>query len=399
MKNIMLIITILLLVFLSFGCSDKELGIFYSIEQEREVEDNTIENDASIGDMVLFGESYYAAAGNLYTVNAESNFDYHTRASSEGKWSKDSNLPADKLCFSIGVTPVDGSDALLGVFYAKNGDSADDPDSHLYMKNGSSWEIVTETEDMIIEKFIGTADCGFILSYTLDSSNNRSYSIFTIDDSLNLNEISSSLTTSSYFDLALDRDSGTSKYWIIYGPGLYTIPLTDLLTGTLTEEDSTFYVGEETDDSDLLKGIYYSDIFNGLFLSKQSGAVYYRPDDGSWETLDDSLSTGPGDFIDFTMLDGTEILLAGTINGYYELDLTDGITGEFSLPEYTAEQDSYLTLDLRYSTVESFFTHSFTDTEGTERRLLFALTRNNGLWSNGYYDTSDDTEYRVWDIE
>ncbi|MBI9100854.1 MAG: hypothetical protein JEY99_00450 [Spirochaetales bacterium] len=415
MKNTIILLTALLIIFSFTACDDKEMGIFYSIEEERKVEDNKIENNASIGNMVLFGDNYYAAAGNLYTVNAASNYAYYTDSNSEGTWSIETGLPADKLCMSVGEV----NNSLYGVFFDRTDVSSDPSDlnADLYVKGVDGWTeyVPSGTDipaDLKIEKLVALNDVGFVQAYTLDDSNTRNYAIYFFNGT-NFSELPTStvdLTSgvSSEFDVAMDGDSdGDFEYWITYGTSLFTLTSADPANATLIlVEDTAIYSGTNATDDDSLMGIYHSDIFGALFLAKSDGTVYYRTDatvaepSVIWTAVTDEVPTEPGDFIDFTFIgsDGTtikEVLLVGSRNGYYEFEKVDGVSiteTEFVLPEESAKQATYSTLDLRYAIVSSFFVHEIS----SGNKILFALTMKNGLWSNIEYD---DEVYRIWNIE
>jgi len=419
MKNTILLLTALLLIFSFTGCNDKEMGIFYSIEEERELEDNNIENDAFIGNLVLFNDDYYAAAGNIYTVNAAENFAAHNTNTSGGKWASDPDFAKDDyLCLSIGV--IDSK--LYGVFYDK--DSSSDPsefESDLWVKPvDGSWSKYDSEDnsgipvDLKVEKLItifnGTDNVGFVQAYTLDSENTRTYAVYSFDGTTFHEVTASSNVTSSHsseFDVDMDNDSDGSnnEYWVTYDTNLLTLTEADLTTGSFTVQESSDYAGDTVTDDDSLMGIYHSDIFSGLFLSKYDGTVYFRPDATvttplvSWTAISDTLASTPGDLIDFTFTgsdDATKnVLLVGTQNGYYEFENisgTDFTDLTFELPSESCKFSTYQTLDLRYAIVNSFMVNEVS----SGNMALFALTMNDGLYSNVEYDNED---YRIWNIE
>ncbi len=365
------------------GCNDKEMGIFYSVEQERKVDDNTLVNNATIGNIIVVNDDYYVAAGDVYKVNADSNFLYHTAGTSAGKWKVDSTTPSGMSCYSL----IKFGTEIYGVFYDRNETSETTVNKDLYENNGTDWEKVTFSEPELgrIEMIIEDNSLAFLLSYTLDSSNTRTYYIHSYDGT-NATQLVSGLSASTRFDVAFD---GTD-YWLIYGFELYSgtgISMAKISSGT--EYDTIF--GTTLTDSDRLQGIYYSNLYNALFLSKKDGAIVYRPDGGSWTMLDQNLSNIPEDFVDFTDSDGTQLLLIGTSNGYYEKNITADIGADFISPTDTIGGNSYQTLDLKSAVISSLFTNSLSNGE----EILFALTQNNGLWSNGVYSDG----IRVWDLE
>lgn len=400
MKNILLIAALLLIIIIT-GCTDKESGIFYSIEEERALEDNTIDNDASIGSMLYYGGSYYVAAGDVFSVNALENLDYHL-GNGGGKWRRNTETPEDTLCFSIAL--INGS--IYGVFYAKN-DSTTETSSDLYRLEDDTWTRITLPDGLFAVEILASNDnsFGFFLGYSYNdtegSGRTRVYSIYHYDGNI-LTEISDglgySITTAENFDVALDNDTAAQSYWITCGPRLFTLP-SSTPTADLTEFINVTLANSDYETEDTFQCIHYTEIFGGLILAKADDKGYFRADDGSWVELDNEFTYTVEDFYDFTPSGGQEVLLMASASGYFELSSADseGYNGSFIDPVLTAKESTYDSLALDAATVNTFFSYIMNEGETDEQNILFALTQDSGLWSNGFYDGSDTD--RVWDIE
>jgi len=389
MKKLTIISILLAALLLLSGCGDKESGIFFSIEQERKLDNNNLPDAGTFTSMVKLVNDYYVSTGAVYRVGDADNFDYHLDGST-GKWTKIAN-PSGTLCAGLGVV----SGTLYGIFFENP--SPEDPadfDSHLYSFNtvGDVWSLVTSNSanTYTIEKMAVANGVAFLLGYTLDGSNNREYAVHTWDGTTFTADVLTVLDQYSRFDAAFD---GTN-YWVAYGYGLYsnTTPATIAVNATAATD-----MMATTTPAKQYMGIHYSPApYNQLLVCQNGGALYRSSDGGtSWTALTNTISTVPYDFGDFTV-DTDDYILLATSDGYLEFTGTLDDSAVFSLPSGTTDYDNYLTLDLRYALTNGFFADQGVATSGSGAQdVLFVLTTGTGLWANRLY--SDGSRYWDWE--
>lgn len=357
-QRIVLFFTIFLIILAS--CSNSS-GLFYSIEQERLIDDNNLNNELRAGAMAVFGDDFVLAAGVLYDVDISDNADYV--GTTLGNWGEvDYALDATKghLCFN---TFILGS-TLYSLQFNDDVDIADF-ESQLYSYNDitSAWDLIDDSSNTLIEDGSLAGNYFYYTSYELDENNDRTYKIGRFDGT-NFVDLLADVAVGSYFDAATDD----TNIYISYGKVLYSGTGTTFVASTTT--------GLTDDES--ITGIHYSPANTEYYAATDDGIIWNLIST-TWTEITE-ISDNPRDFGEFS--NGTlDYVLLGTEDGYYER--VDG-AGDFETPTSSTDGDNYQTLSLYTDSVESFYFH---DSSDDDEDVLFALTAGYGLWSLRETDT------------
>ena len=168
-KKIFPVLLILILILFLFSCNQSDIGIFYGLEIEEKIIDNSLPNNLTVGGMVKSGTALYIAAGRVYTKTSGSSAD----------WVKVSSPSGYDLSTEIAATASD----VYAVFF--NSVSAD---SALFSMpaGGSSWTEVAGTFDGKVNKVKAVNDQIYLSTYISGSepgmlyySNGGAFSIIT----------------------------------------------------------------------------------------------------------------------------------------------------------------------------------------------------------------------------
>jgi len=372
-------LTLLSLSLLIFSCSEQPTGLFFSIEQERLIDDKNLSNDLTAGTLVVYDldndgtDNFILAGGKIY----------HSRASADralqGDWSSLYHLGADFLSYHVFVLGAD----LYGLFYRKNPGLADSG-SQLYRFDTVEkvWNIVTDgnVDQLRLEDGAQAGNYLYFSSYTLDSGGARTYSLKAFDGTTVTDIPATILSRGRRLDAAING----SDVFLVYG--------SLLLQGT--GPGGTFSpAGEESlvnfTDAKSYRGVYYSNLINRFLLSAGDGTLWFYDTDLEWKSFDDGIGREAFDFSDFDHVDpDVSLVLVGSSRGYYEKETG---SSAFTLPEISTSQNNYLTLDFSQGAVRSLFSYS---EGGLKDDVLFALTSGNGLWS-----LREDNGRLVWNQE
>ncbi len=435
MKRILTILTLISSVLLIYSCPDNPTGMFYSLEEEIEIANGSLDDALTVRSMGKFGtgtdETYFAAAGNLYfkkTDDIESSGVVWNYAKPPGSTeSENSNYITYEAILLNGK--------IFAVYY-----DTDTTEHHLYSCEASSlsadsvslWTEVdinqldssageyvvnieiadtTPNQTLFIYTITPNATVG---GYSTSVYNVYSYTapVLDITAAMTLTEELTEITNGGTFDVDVESDN---TFWLISGIRLYTGA-----TGSLSEISDTAVFDDTdagTDDekiSDLLLNQGYGGLVcynNGstdyIYLTLKEGYIL-RYDGSSWtdayntDIYSSSADTYP-DPLDLDLYDvelvtfGDEkVLLFGTNSGYYELQIesagTMNTTAEIFSPEDSTSlfctKTHYTSIDLSNAVITDFYYDSDYD-------YLFALGFNNGLWFN--YESSDSS--RLWAVE
>lgn len=392
----------ILAVFFFYGCTQEDIGIFYSLEIESELEDDKgLDNELKVWEMVRTDsgddDKYYIAAGKVFSRPASEEDE------SSISWS-DVDAPSEgMLCSDIAY--FNGN--VHAVFR-----NADGTVSNLYTYNtsASAWDLIdvdTSVSDerimgiiqlsdrMYVEKFEVDAGSDYYKPYSLwFSTDGTTFSRSTLDNIDLTDDISSRLI--------FDGDFDGTNYILVSGNALYR-STTD---GSSFEE----FTAKNTEGDPItfsnIGGIYYSATHQLLFLSSQSGFIYANdlaadPDiSANWYKSTD-LDNSDLVFYDFAYIpaadDGREIVIVGSDKGYYEipsLENLDALTPRRPGSDELTTTVNYLNTSLSNGSIRKFF---IDDDPALTSELIFALTTSNGLWQNRLIDDADP--HRVWTRE
>ena len=346
---------LMLMLFLFFSCNESDIGIFYGLETEKKITDNSLPNEVTVGGMFKNGGELYIAAGRVYTKTSGSDAD----------WVKLPSPSGYDLSTSIAA---DGT-LVYAVFYDKN--SADK--ALFTMANGGSWSRETASTASIngsIE-FVKNSDDGEIfLSTRINSQEGGLYHLNgTFQPVAGL-----SLTGSVFHVLHDGTDYWISNYNKLY-KGADINSMGEVVELDITEEIQGLSVSFPNDfiyftyyDKDRRRSYLVSTDGNGTY--NESGSIYYRLN--GLNIFEES---------------GYRFLLAGTSGrGYYQILSPSATKLDLKKPENNILAQNYNSaVDLQTSVVLDIFV------DGTD---FYALTATEGLWKNSLSGGS-----RVWSIE
>lgn len=402
-------ITVSLLLFSSlwlfFSCTQEDIGIFYSLEIESELEeDKGLEDELKVWEMVRTDitdseDSYFIAAGKVFSRPAVAAED------STVSWSDVSPPAEGMLCSDI----VFFNSSVFALFRTSDGTV-----SNLYVYRSSAdppWELVdvdTSVDNERIMGIIQVSDTMYVEKFEVDAGSDyyKPYSLWYSTDGSSFNKCSINNSNPDLSDdislrLIFDGDFDGTNYMLVSGNAVYrSTDGSSFDEVTLTDTGGTAITFTD------IGGVYYSDTHSLLFLSSKSGFIYANdlasdPDiTANWNKstdLDDSDLV----FYDFSYIpsaeDGTEVVIVGSDEGYYEIpslnDLTS-ITPRKPGSEELTTTVNYLNTALSNGSIRKFFVDSAPD---LTNEVIFALTTSNGLWQNRLIDDADP--HRVWTRE
>ena len=349
------------------SCNQSDIGIFYGIEKEEKIVDNSLSNSITVGSMAELSGQLYIAAGKVYKK---------TKGSTE-EWDKCSSPSGYDMTTSLTVME---DTAIFAVWYNK-----DSADSALFRStDGNNWTEVTGfSGDVTLVKsaHAGAAD-GIMVVSTIIGTNTGNF--YTSVNGTDFNVITDSLipdinALGGHFDIDFD---GTN-YWFLTKENVY-------VDNDLTALPIASVSLSKLDDDEYFRYIYCKDTTH-VYVSSSYGKLSFY--DGSWDEEIEDLSLNINDMIVFT-INGTDNFFVGTYSfGYYEPDTPGSESSnidDLDNPDsdsISCDYQTYNSSDLKTSAVLGFFA----DTDNDE---LYALTYGQGLWKN-----VDDDGDRTWQRE
>jgi hypothetical protein len=320
--------------------------------------------------MVKGTNNYYVCAGGLFSRDIASG--------QSAPWDDEVKMPSDKYALCLELIEFNGS--FYGLFSNIDGDSTrifKSPRNTIKWSSAGSFEYplvsLTATDTAI---FV-TERTDYATYVTLSSSNGVDYA------TLDLPSQHTGVTDSVDF---------SSLTWLISGSKLYSGSggAYEIVTGT-DAPTSTGGFG----------GLYVSDSLGRLFVSNLEGEVYSTADGLAWDSS--TVTDDNGDPVALYDIEGipilgSQLIIVGAKNGYYDIVFKDGYTSSFSLEipgseeagDFSSSDANFLKVDLRTSVIRAFFFDEETTT-------LFAFTSGNGLWINSISGSTAATLTRKWD--
>lgn len=339
---------------LGAGCTDNASGLFYSLENERGLNDGALNNNLTVAELVNAGGTYYMAALKGYTATA---------GAGGNTWSAIGGYPTS---LNTADVAYDGTDVYAlcynssGVYSLYSGT----PGSDLSADTGydrAGYDLVA----------LATANSQLLLAYR--SSDETSVDIYAGATLLETIDVSAAGLYNGRFDACWD---GTD-YWITYGNSLLTgTALSGVGISRISASDNTNPAHVLDTDVDGYGGIHYDTLNTTVYLSTEEGHILSESG-GNW-TKEQSLGEGLHDFATVTV-DGTQVLLVGADTGYYEL-----LAGTFREPSdeaysfVTIAPSIYNSLNLKSAAVNGFL-----PADGADSGVSFyAASYGFGLWRN-----------------
>ncbi|RKX86723.1 MAG: hypothetical protein DRP57_00930 [Spirochaetes bacterium] len=344
-----------------YSCTDSSSPIFYTLENEKQVVDTSLDNSLSVHSFVTDGTNYYAAAGSIF---------YRSVQAGSQTWNK---------VTSSGVSDASGTTMLCNKLVEFNGKYyaafiSQDGNTHgLYSTDslGSSITWTKATYEEISDKQITNIIVvnGNLLAVRLESTNPGTYYLYYSSDGASFTE-ATALSEGPVPIIDAAYDNASSEYWVMTENKLFK---GSDLSG-LTETASP------TAPPEGFGGIIYSADFSKLFVSTQNGIIYGSDDNGAaWSQVGDTakVSDKSVPFGGFAKIDNSTIFVATKGYGFYI------ITGGTVISRFTNSTIS----GLYNAVINSFYVDSSANL-GT----VFICTSGSGLWSNA--TPNDDTAWK-----
>lgn len=447
MQNRQIGLVILALAILS-ACSQNEIGIFQSIELEREIEDDrNLGNELNVGAFAKVGSYYAAAAGTLYLREALDE-DYlgndDDPDTGRSQWvtleSVSDNTYQNYTTASLVASNVSGSERIYAVFVRQ--DASDSQLVELTLSgSGDSLSVAASRR-------LGTGDAG---TDTGGGAPNVSTltRVFAVDEDLDGTDdfvvVGATLDGLLDYTLFASSDGSTFTEWEAATTRAPT-PYVDAVATGLANDGTLFVAASgllrDTDSLGVAGGLsapdagksgsatYMSGIYDSVggltWLSDNQGYLYSSGDLASWERSDQIQQTAQNtDTLPFTDLaavpvgfaGSTTVLLVGTAGFGYRVIGTAGSvsaatagtevdTDEYVLSSPAADDSNYEASELSDAVVNAFFVDPDPQTnvpvptaegdpddpsnpyELIDGHIYFAATSSQGLWRALSYDGS-----------
>ncbi|MFW5742579.1 MAG: hypothetical protein ACOC2D_04820 [Spirochaetota bacterium] len=393
------------LILLLVACSRNPVGVFASIEREREILDDErgLDNDLNVAAMSKAGEKYFLAAGTLY-VREANDPDYED--GELAKWT-DVDPPETNYTTNAVVTADLGEgERVYATFTNLAGDASgvyeiDPADETLaesaLLETGDEGTAGEDTVASIIDVFVVNDGDDRLVVSVRESSAADDYTLYVTSDGSEFTELESAQATTPWRDAASD------------GTAVAFMSVSDVCVDTdgLDSDNLTTKPAPELASGDRLTGLIYDDSAEGsglLWLANDAGRIYTSPLDAGtgWQksaSHDVSSSNDtPLPFTDFALVpeDGTTTsLVVGTRgHGYRVIGDTSEITYQTlpASPESVVGGSNYEGSGLADAVVQTFFVDPTRKTDypvpaaegnGYEKfdgYLFFAGTPSRGLW-------------------
>ncbi len=344
---------LLLLLLLFSSCTENGAGIFYSIEIEEPISNDSLSDYLSATEVAIVGTDYYLPANRLYHWDSGTAGTDFSRMTLPGNW------------YGTIDTAENNDNALL---YAVL-ENSDGDDSGLFIYDGTSWTgAVTVPDGRPVAVWYADSDI-FVL--TVDSSESNKYRLYNSSDnntttpaSITFSQVQVSATDYETYNPVRDLD--------VYSGTVFFITASNMYSGN----DATFFAAVTTNITAGLtyRNLYYSSTFTTLYLTAIDSAVNGTGSiwgwDGGWTGLDTSIGSDLNDMCEIITNGSSTYLLVGNQSGYLESSNGSSFTGETS----STIDSNYDNTDLEGAVVNGFF-----DGPGD---TFYAMTSGTGLWVN-----------------
>lgn len=395
------IFSVLLFSLLFFaGCTQENMGIYYSLEVERDLEgDKGLDDSLKVWELAAAGDKYFIAAGKVYR-----------REIADGTWSELAPPAEGMLSSDI--------EYFNGTVYAMYR-TADAKTSKLYTFNtgSGSWTPFDSVSGDTNERVTGIMTVGSglfvsVLKDDLDAEYNP-YSLYYTADGSSFSLVDLPGENDYSVRMIFDGDFDGTNYWFISGNRIFSGTDPSVLSSDVSLVNAD---GTDISPADM-GGIYYCRELEKIFISSKDGLVFVK--NGASAVSGTDLSSGwysstrkykgeTGEvFYDFIKVPKSDydqtsgvVVIVGSDNGYYEIYFPgDPVTAEelsISAPDGTTETTTinYLNTKLADNSIRSF--SYYAGNAGASDDVIFACTTSSGLWRNTF---SSSAGQRVWSRE
>ncbi len=313
------------------SCNDSLDPIFYTLEQERPIVDDSLDNEITVRNVVKGGTWYFAAAPSIFY-----------RATGSTTWEK-ANMPqTGVMCEAMEI--FSGDSKLYAGFFSDSGATltfrlySATPGSSLIWSVESYGAPSVNNEQIVMLKDVN----GTLL---IGTKNGATYSLH--------GTAATYLTSLSGMPIDALHD-GVTTYWIVAGSEVYQAATLAGLSTPLTTAP-TLSAGAS------FGGIHYSTtLLHAYYLSTTDGRIWYSDNAGGSWTSSADMDVVFTKFIEV----GTDLLVGTRTHGYYKVAGGD-VTQMERQPHYSIS-------DLYNGGVLNFAL------DGTTK--VFACTAGAGLW-------------------
>jgi hypothetical protein len=389
-------ITVVAVLFAA-GCTQESMGIFYSLEVEKDLEgDKGLDDSLKVWKLTKTADSYFIAAGKVYRRGIEAGTWEEIPPPAEGMLSSDIEFFNGTL-YAMYRT----GDAATSKLYTYAEGSG--PWTQTGTVSGADSERITGLMAVgsglyvsVLKEDLGTAYDPYALYYSADGST------FSLVDLPGDNDYS--------VRMIFDGDFDGTNYWFVSGDSVFAGTDPAVLTSRigLTNTDGTDITPAD------IGGVYYCPELEKIFISSKDGVVLAKNQPAASADLSSgwysSITKYTGEtaevFYDMIKVPGSGYddtgavtVIVGSDNGYYEIGIADSpdadslsITVPSGLTETTTI--NYLNTKLSNNSIRSFAYDPAG--AGGEDDIIFACTTSSGLWRNTY---SADAGQRIWSRE
>ncbi len=349
------------------SCNTGESAIFYTLENEKRTEDNSLPNEVTVTGIVKIGDYYYVSLGAIYrrsTSTTENTWDkISIKFNGENETALCNNLIYfnGKLFGSFVIDSADQTTTTYGLYSVTVDTSKKEIDWSGPVNLGTS-----QTGVEIVSLF----EVNNTLLVVTNEGGNEPYNLYYSTDGTNFSH-----STSTFSLPVKDCTYFNSQYWLISGNRIYRGDLS-----LLSELPVASYPQGKVPGT-YFGGIYYSNDFSALYLSTRDGKIFSTTDGTTWKSTNEGDSIKISDkvvpFGVFYQITDKLLLLATDGYGFYKITGSD-ITNLSNIKRFADNTKA----ELYSASILKFFRDPLTNPA-----VIFACTSGYGLWSNSDYNS------------
>lgn len=331
-------------------------SIYYTLENEVETTDNTLQNEISILGIAALGGNYYAAAGSIWKG---------TPAAGSVTWDTANPLTLPAAGALSNMLVEFGGD-LYGGFFTQPATlglyRADGPSPTTFVGGQVTHALVTDKQVALLAVLRSGLDLIVSTATPVGETDPFEYDLLLSTDGSSFTSLLPAVIIRPFTGVAYTSTPDT--YWAVAGTSLYSGAAGALAVDTRLVKTST---------DEVLNSVT-SDDGTRLFVTSNLGYVYYSPDEGTtWYRNSSAVVVGSTTVSLLTVAGGagsSNMLVGSDGYGYYILAVS-------TTPTLTRFDVS--TIDLYAGSVRQFL---------IDGSRLFACTNMTGLWRNESFNST-----------